>query len=122
MKLLQEVIGEENAKDFALRVLKQRTGQQTDITYPLLSPSENRLMLNLAMCEHLRWNAAHEMMGYVNNIKGHGCDELKKEHNCLKPWQDLDNESDNAGYPVDFKLFDFGVVETSFKLNYVDNN
>ena len=116
--LLQKTIGEDNAKNFALRVLEERTGQQISIIYPLLSPSENLLMLNLAMCEHLRWNAAHEMMGYVNNIKGHGCDELKKEHNCLKPWQNLDNESDNAGYPVDFKLFDFGVVETSFKLEY----
>jgi hypothetical protein len=119
--LLQKTIGEDNAKSLALRVLEERTGKQISITYPLLSPSENRLMLNLAMCEHLRWNAAHEMMGYVNNIKGHGCDELIKEHNCLKHWQDLDNESDNANYPVDFKLFDFGVVETSFKREFVDN-
>lgn len=119
LKLFQETIGEENVKDFALRVLQQRTGKQARITYPLLSPSENLLMLNLAMCEHLRWNAAHEMMGYVNNDSDeHKCDERTRKHNCLKPWQDLDWESDNAGYPVDFKLFDFGVVETTFKLEY----
>lgn len=120
-RLLEESVGEENAKDFALRVLKQRTGQQTGITYPLLSPPENRLMLNLAMCEHLRWNAAHEMMGYVNNKSDkHDCNELTKKHNCLKPWQELDAESDAVGY--DYKVFDFGVVETSFNLEYVDNN
>jgi len=122
MLLLKNTIGEENAKDFALRALKQRTGSQTGITYPHLSPKENQLMLNLAMCEHLRWNAAHEIMGYVNNENEHKCNELTKRHNCLKPWQNLDYESDNADYPVDFKLFDFGVVETSLKLDCVDNN
>ena len=120
-RILEETVGKENAKDFALRVLKQRTGQQTGITYPLLSLSENRLMLNLAMCEHLRWNAAHEMMGYVNNKSDkHNCNELTKKHNCLKPWQELDAESNAVGY--DYKLFDFGVVETSFNLEYVNNN
>jgi hypothetical protein len=122
MLLLKNTIGEENAKDFALRALKKRTGSQTGITYPHLSPKENQLMLNLAMCEHLRWNAAHEIMGYVSNENEHKCNELTKRHNCLKPWQNLDYESDNADYPVDFKLFDFGVVETSLKLDCVDNN
>lgn len=117
MKLLQEAVGKGNVKDFVSKVIGNRTGQQATITYPSLSPQERHLMLNLAMCEHLRWNAAHEMMGYVNNTKKHRCDELKKEHNCLKNWQELDEESNNAGYPVDFKLFDFGVVETSFKLH-----
>ena len=116
MKILQDAIGENNVNDFITRVIGNRTGQQAGITYRLLSPSERHLMLNLAMCEHLRWNAAHEMMGYVNNTKKHVCDELKKEHNCLKDWQELDSESINADYPVDYKLFDFGVVETSFKL------
>ena len=116
MKLLQEAIGEENVRDFAQRVLERRTGRKTGITYPLLSLSENRLMLNLAMCEHLRWNAAHEMMGYVNNTEEHCCNEVSKKHNCLKPWQNLDDESDAVSYIDDYKLFDFGVVETSFKL------
>lgn len=119
LMLLQEAVGEENVKDMALRALEQRIGKQTGITYPLLSYSENQLMLNLAMCEHLRWNAAHEMMGYVNNDSDeHCCNELTKRHNCLKPWQDLDKESDAVDYIDDYKLFDFGVVETSFKLEY----
>lgn len=120
--LLQKAVGEENAKDFALRALDKRTGHQTGITYPLLSPAENKLMLNLAMCEHLRWNAAHEMLGYVNNENEHECNERTRQHNCLKPWQDLDKETDAVDYIKDYKLFDFGVVETSFKLNYKPEN
>ena len=116
--LLEKAVGQKNAKDFAMRALSGRTGKQADIDYPQLYGPEKQLMLNLAITEHLRWNAAHEMAGYVNNVKGHSCNERTKQHNCLKPWQELDNESDNAGYAVDFKLFDFGVVETSFKLKY----
>ena len=116
--LLKKTVGEENAKDYALRALKKREGRQSTISYPNLNYSENTLMLNLAMCEHLRWNAAHEMMGYVNNEDGHECDELRKKHNCLKPWEELDKESDAIDYIDDYKLFDYGVVETSFKLEY----
>lgn len=119
--LLEKAVGKNGAKDFALRALGGRIGKEGTIDYPQLKGQEKTLMLNLSMTEHLRWNAAHEMLGYVNNIYGHGCDERTKQHNCLKPWQDLDNESHNAGYQVDFKLFDFGVVETSFKL-YLNNN
>ena len=121
IRLLDETVGPENAKDLALRALEQRIGHQTGITYPHLSPSENRLMLNLAMCEHLRWNAAHEMLGYENNMSDeHNCNELTKKHNCLKDWQDMDDESNATGY--DYKAYDFGVIDTSFTLQYVDNN
>ncbi len=117
--LLEQAVGEANAADFALRALQQRQGRQAGITYPKLTkPNENQLMLNLAMCEHLRWNAAHEMRGYVNNVKGHSCDERTKQHNCLKKWEELDTESDAVSYIDDYKLFDYGVVETSFKLKY----
>ena len=118
IRLLQKTVGEENAKSFALKVLENRTGKKDTIYYPLLSPEENKLMLNMAMGEHLRWNAAHEMLGYVNNEKGHSCVERTKQHNCLKTWQELDKESDEVDYIDDYKVFDYGVVETSFKLKY----
>lgn len=94
-----------------------------DIKYAELSLSQKKLILNMAMLEHLRWNAAHEMMGYVENTDGHSCDELRKRHNCLKPWQQLDKESEdttravNNEYTEDYKLYDFGVVETTLKWN-----
>ena len=121
MLLLEKAVGTEKMKDFALKVLDQRTEKGYTIHYPQLSGSENRLMLNLAICEHLRWNAAHEILGYVNNAMEHECNDLKRRHNCLKPWQQLDDESDAVSYINNYKLFDFGVVETTFKLEYKPN-
>lgn len=121
MLLLGKTVGTENMKDFALRVLDKRTEKGYTVSYPQLSGSENLLMLNLAMCEHLRWNAAHEILGYVNNTTEHECNELKRQHNCLTPWQQLDKESNAVSYIDNFKLFDFGVVETTFKLEYKPN-
>lgn len=39
---------------------------------------------SLAICEHLRWNASHEMLGYVYDKT---TSDLHKTHSCLKPWQ-----------------------------------
>lgn len=116
--ILEKAIGKDHAKDFVQRALQSRDGKQENIHYPNLSKAENKLMLSLAMCEHLRWNAAHEMLGYVNNTTGHKCEERTKRHNCLKPWQELDKESEAVKYIDDYKVFDFGVVETSLKLKY----
>lgn len=41
---------------------------------------------DLAICEHLRWNASHEMLGYVY---GNQTSDLKKTHKYLKPWENL---------------------------------
>ena len=119
LKLLEKAVGKDHANAFIDKVLGNRTGRKTDIKYHGLSNKENKLMLNLAMCEHLRWNAAHEMLGYVNNDKDHKCDDIKKKHNCLKPWEQLDSESDAVSYIDDYKTFDFGVVETTF---YIKKN
>ena len=51
---------------------------------------------NLAICEHLRWNASHEMLGY---IYGESTSDLHKTHNCLKPWREL--STDYQGYDYD---------------------
>ena len=119
--ILEKTVGKDLMLDFCNRVLGNRTGSNSGIKYAGLTSQENKLMLNLAMTEHLRWMAAHEMMGYIENTQEHKCDERTKQHNCLKPWQMLDNESANAGYSVDFKLFDFGVVETTLKMILQDD-
>lgn len=116
--LIQKVIGEKRFNMFVDKIIGKRQGEKGNIDYPELEPAEMKLMLNMAMFEHLRWYAAHEMMGYIENTTEHSCDELRKRHNCLKPWQQLDKESDDTEYPVDFKLFDFGVVETTLKFFY----
>ncbi len=94
------------------------TGSKTGITYPGLSAKENDIIRNLAILEHLRWNAAHELMGYVFNENGTSCDERVMSHNCLCPWSMLDGQSDKQkGWDCDYKKYDFCVVDTTISLN-----
>ena len=92
-------------------------GSQTSIHYPGLSDSENEIILRLAQLEHIRWNAAHELMGYIFNDGGTSCDERTMRHNCLCPWNRLDSQSDMiTDWPCDYKKYDFCVVDTSIAL------
>jgi len=95
-------------------------GSRNTITYNGLNEKENKAILNLARLEHLRWNASHEMLGYVKaNGNLHKCDERLRQHNCLRPWNELDNESKDsslADWEADYKSFDYGVVDTSLLL------
>ncbi len=52
-----------------------------------------KLILNLAVTEHLRWIASHELLGYKTGEK---TDEAKQEHNCLVGWQELNAVSKQA--------------------------
>lgn len=79
---------------------------QAAIRYSGLSDKENEIILRLAQLEHLRWNAAHELMGYVFNDGGTSCDERTMRHNCLCPWDELG----------DYKKYDFCVVDTTIAL------
>lgn len=102
------------------------SGSQTQIHYPGLSKQENEIVLHLAKLEHLRWNAAHELMGYVFNRATNGCNERTMEHNCLCEWSKLDSQSDKTNrenrekgndWVCDYKKYDFCVVDTSIALN-----
>lgn len=58
-----------------------------------------QLKRNLAIAEHMRWNAAHEMLGYIEgDEKSTSCDDLKKTHHCLVPWEKLDAVSNDRKY------------------------
>lgn len=93
-------------------------GNQTDIHYPELSNDENEIILCLAQLEHLRWNAAHELMGYVFNEGGKECNERTMRHNCLCSWDKLDKQSDMiTDWNCDYKKYDFCVVDTTIALN-----
>lgn len=93
-------------------------GSQTDIHYSGLSDKENEIILRLAQLEHLRWNAAHELMGYVFNEGGTNCDERTMRHNCLCSWDKLDGQSNlQKGWTCDYKKYDFCVVDTTIALN-----
>lgn len=99
----------------------------------IFTPEEQLLFLNLARLEHLRWNAAHEVLGYQNYAMGdpncefvkdegeqrHGCNETFNLHNCLINWNELDaemNDEKNTRHP-DYKLFDYMAVTATFMQN-----
>ena len=99
----------------------------------IFTPEEQLLFLNLARLEHLRWNAAHEVLGYQSYAMGdpncefvkdegeqrHGCNETFNLHNCLINWNELDaemNNEKNTWHP-DYKLFDYMVVTATLMQN-----
>lgn len=100
----------------------QCEGSYDQIKYPYLTTQENQMILNLARLEHLRWNASHELLGYTKATGNlHGCDERPRQHNCLRPWQELDAEGQTVtrkeGWNCDYKSYDFGVVDITLLLN-----
>ena len=68
-------------------------------------------LINASICEHLRWNASHLMMGYIpmtEEVKEHAtgtCDIRKKQHSCIVDWKELDKQA-----------YDYYVVRTSIYL------
>lgn len=98
------------------------SGFGSNIKYEELNEHENKIIRSLAMLEHLRWNASHELLGYVRAADGrHECDERTMEHNCLRDWQELDEESVKTaaqnGWDADYISFDFAVVNTTISMN-----
>lgn len=75
------------------------------------------LMYNMALCEHLRWNAAHEMMGYTY---GEEKSEIVKRHDCLTEFCNLPKFPKNPCH--DKGDYDYLVLETSIKLKMEECN
>lgn len=83
-----------------------RTRPADSIDYPSANEAEALKLLNLAKCEHLRWEAAHRIWGYIPGaIKS----EVEKTHPCLCTWEEL---------TVDTQRYDCCVVDTSLKIVY----
>ena len=93
-------------------------GEWTDVL--ALSDSDNaeqkqwkHRLIQASICEHLRWNAAHLMMGYVpmpdDKAKHYSAsaDEQRKEHRYLQHWSQLD---------IKIQGYDYGVVKTTINL------
>lgn len=70
-------------------------------------------LYNVAICEHLRWNASHLMMGYVPmtpDVKKRfdgTCDERTKQHICIVDWNQL---------PCGTQRYDYSVVKTTVQI------
>ena len=77
-------------------------------------------LLNVSICEHLRWNASHIMMGYTAlpfheaNHLHVSCKEKTKQHLCLVEWDKLRDLSKD----VDYQEYDYMVVLTAVNLYY----
>ena len=94
-------------------------GEMDKIHYPRLNDIENQIILRLAMLEHTRWNAAHELMGYRYSETSTSCDERTMMHNCLCPWDNLDKKSEDSSSPdwkCDYKKYDFLVIDTTLAI------
>lgn len=121
--LLRKALGENyDWERFYVRYFKADgspdvAGRKSTIHYPGLDEKENKVILRLAMLEHLRWVAAHELLGYQLNEKEGLCNEQTMRHNCLRPWSELDETGDKADWPCDYKSHDFCVVDTSISLS-----
>lgn len=50
---------------------------------------QQEILEHLAVCEHLRWEASHMLMGY--RPTDGKTDELKKLHRCIRPYNELDD-------------------------------
>ena len=132
MYLLHQSLPDINVNNFLSRyfildeqgmpVKSKSEGFGSSKQYQGLTDKENAVIHNLAVLEHLRWNASHELLGYIRATEGlHSCDERTMQHNCLRNWQELDAESrataKTEGWDADYISYDFSVVDTTIKMN-----
>lgn len=137
--LLRKALGDTTPEDFAALyfnadgIKANVEGRGAGIRFPGLDAIDrgNEIVLHLAMLEHARWNAAHELLGYTVNNDDTTCDERTMRHNCLRDWTELDNESKRKNESdkakgkagdCDYKIYDFGVVSTSLSLEVRPRN
>ena len=99
-------------KELLEYILLYVNGLKKDYIKDSVEKNYNRndgVLTKIAICEHLRWNASHEMIGYV---LGDVADEIKKIHNCLRPWRLL---------PDNIQNYDYNVMEQTIKIVLNEN-
>lgn len=78
-------------------------------------------LLNVSICEHLRWNASHLMMGYLPmsveeaEAISNSCNERTKRHLCITDWDKLPENPD-------YKEYDYMAVCTTIKQYFNKKN
>lgn len=73
---------------------------------------------NVSRCEHLRWNAAMYMLGFVR--KGTNKDFRLRQHKCLVAWDETDKNG-SVLLTDAVKKYDYKVVETTILLYQKEN-
>ena len=91
-----------------LETLMELTKQRNRETICYGSPKpEAELLINLAITEHERWIASHELMGYTKDSNN---DHVKKHHKCMVDWHDLQDDKTRS--------YDCNVVDTTIRMAY----
>lgn len=100
--LIENALLKSGLQDFDFRELS-RNKDTVEYIWPESRKEKseiNAILKVLAQTEHLRWNASHEILGFV---PGENKDETKLIHDCLKEWAQLENDM--------IKGFDFNVID-----------
>lgn len=86
------------AKESLKEIIASRLPGST--IYEKADPAMQSRLTNIAICEHLRWESSHKLLGYT-----YGAEKciIRKHHNCLCPWNELDEIT---------KSYDCDVVDT----------
>lgn len=66
----------------------------------------NLRLTNVARCEHIRWEASHQLMGYSHDTQK---DPIRKTHPDMRPMEKLSTLTQS---------YDYNVVDTSLRLLY----
>lgn len=93
------------ADEYVMLTSRQLFRKNNEITYQWKShikPNYNitKVLDTLAQTEHLRWNASHEILGYIQEGDEKFKDEAKLLHGCLKDWQELTSKTQSYDYNV----------------------
>lgn len=71
----------------------------------VIAPQVFRILNVLAQTEHMRWNASHEILGYIRDGALPSRDEVKMSHSCITNWQNLSANIQSFDYDfVDLTL------------------
>lgn len=105
-KLVTLALGKESLSWFEKnRLIRESTSLHYTMEDGSTVPNHIKTLLDtLAEAEHLRWNASHEVLGYESAGVDGEKDEARLKHGCIRPWQELKDET---------KSYDYDVVDVS---------
>lgn len=109
---------------------EQKPGKDGKYISPIkynVQANEQEIIDNIAICEHLRWNALSELQGYVSYYgevsEGNYKDHIKKELSCLRPWK-TSFTKENPEYTLfgnealrGTMKYDYNALDTSIYMN-----
>lgn len=121
-RLLMDKALEKNGLTF--EELQGITREQDSLAYRPAEEMDNevfekfrRIAIVLAQTEHLRWNASHEILGYVPSKEK---DEVRLRHNYLRDWEHLSEEKPEEKEKV--RAYDSNVADVVLHVEILPKN